>query len=234
MEGEQTINLHLNREPRFYAWMATDRGYWRTHSVKNELRMRNGEDPGGKTSQTQNDYYPTGIAIKKIVHPESGTGNTVRVVKYPWPIIRLADLYLMVAEASNEYNGPSQEVYDALNKIRTRAGLPNIQDVWSNGTIVKDVGKHTDQFGLRQIIQQERLIELCFEGHRYYDLIRWKRAEDFFQLPIQGWDVIKNRTDFYTLGIVQPRDWQSPRDNLFPLPLVELTVNPNLIQNPGW
>jgi hypothetical protein len=233
-EGEQTINLHLNREPRFYAWMGIDRGYWRTHSVRNELNMRYGQNPGGKTAQTTWGFYPSGIAIKKLVHPESGTGNIDRTKKYPWPVIRLADLYLMIAEASNELYGPSQEVYDALNKIRSRAGLPNIEVVWSNPAIVKDVDKHKDQFGLRQIIQQERLIEFCFEGHRYYDLIRWKRAEEFFQLPIQGWDVIKSRTDFYTLGIVQAREWQSPRDNLFPIPLEELTVNPNLIQNPGW
>ena len=86
-----------------------------------------------------------------------------------------------------------------------------------------------------KIIQQERLIELSFEGHRYDDIRRWKRASEFFTLPILGWDVFKSlTTEFYSLQTKQTRQWITPRDYLFPLELNELRLNPKLIQNPGW
>lgn len=73
--GERTIKLHLNREPRFYAWLAVDRGIWRTHDLANDLKMRYNEFPGGRGSQHTTDFYWSGIGLKKLVHPESGTGH---------------------------------------------------------------------------------------------------------------------------------------------------------------
>ena len=142
-QGERTVKLHLDRDPRFYAWLAVDRGVWRTHDLANDLKMRYNEFPGGRGAHHTTDFYWTGIGVKKLVHPESGTGHWARVVKFPYPILRLADLYLMYAEAYNEYYGPGQPAYDALNKIRKRAGLRNIEDVWSDATIVRNVRKHT-------------------------------------------------------------------------------------------
>lgn len=232
--GENTVHLHLNREPRFYAWMVVDRCVWRTHDTKNDVKMRYNESPGGRTSSHRTDFYWSGVAIKKLVHPESKSGNWARVVKYPIPIIRLADLYLMRAEAYNEYYGPRAEVYQSLDLIRKRAGLPAIEEVWNNGTIVATPGKHTSKDGLRDIIHRERMIELSFEGHKYFDILRWKRADEFFTTPIMGWDINQTDEKFYNLAPVQMREWQTPRNYLFPLPNDELNRNPNLVQNPGW
>ena len=235
--GETSVSLVLDREPRFYAWMAFDRGIWRTHDLKNDLKMRYGEMPGGRTASHGTDYYWTGIGIKKLVHPESSSGAWQRIVKFPYPMLRLADLYLMYAEAYNEYYGPDQKVYDKLNAIRERAGLPKIEDVWSNANIVTSVGKHLTQDGLREIIHKERQIELCFEGgHRYFDILRWKRANEFFTSPVQGWQAREGSTleTFYQLTTWQTREWQTPRDYLFPIPLTDMDRNPNLVQNPGW
>lgn len=236
--GETTVDLVLNREPRFYAWIAFDRGVWRTHDKKYDLKMRYYERPGGRRPDNNGtDFYWTGIGIKKFVHPESTSGHWARVVKFPQPIIRLADLYLMYAEAYNEYYGPDQKVYDKLNAIRERAGLRKIEDVYADATVVTNVGKHLTQEGLRQIIQKERQIELCFEaGNRYYDILRWKRASEFFLTPVQGWQAQEGREaeTFYVLTTLQLREWQTPRDYLFPLPLGEMDKNPKLIQNPGW
>jgi hypothetical protein len=234
-QGETTIKLHLDREPRFYAWLAVDRCIWRTHDIANDVKMRYNEFPGGRGSQHTTDFYWTGIAVKKLVHPESGTGHWARVVKYPYPIIRLSDLYLMYAEAYNEYYGPHQEVYDALNKIRTRGGLKPVEDVWSNGEIVKNVGKHLTKEGLRDIIHKERSIELCFEGKRYFDVLRWKEANKYFTSPVKGWNTTGvDPEQFYILLTLQTRVWQTPRDYLMPIPLWDLDRNPNLVQNPGW
>ena len=230
---ERTVNLHLNRESRFYAWLATDRSIWRTQDVRNIVRMRNSESPGGKTHAT--DFYWSGIAIKKFVHPETATGGGAETSFYAPTLMRLSELYLMRAEARNEYSGPEQRVYHDLNLIRQRAGLPNIETVYSDPNIVKNVGKHLDKNGLRDIIQQERMIELSFEGHRYDDIRRWKRASEFFTSPIVGWSIDRiSSSEFYTLQTKQARQWITPKDYFFPIRLDELRLNPKLIQNPGW
>ena len=75
--------------------------------------------------------------MKKIVHPDSEGDSYGKLVDYPWPLIRLAELYLSYAEALNEISGPSQEVFDAINKVRARAGIPMIDEIWSNPTFAK-------------------------------------------------------------------------------------------------
>lgn len=233
--GESTVKLSLNREPRFYAWLAVDRGIWRTHDIANDLKMRYNEFPGGRGAQHTTDFYWTGVGVKKFVHPESGTGHWARVVKFPYPIIRMSDLYLMYAEAYNEYYGPNQEVYDNLNKIRARGGLRAIEDVYSDAAIVKNVGKHLTKEGLREIIHKERSIELSFEGKKYFDVLRWKEANRYFTSPMKGWNTTgSDPGQYYILMTLQNRVWQTPRDYLMPLPLWDINRNPNLVQNPGW
>lgn len=233
--GEKTIRLHLDREPRFYAWMVVDRCVWRTHDIANDVKMRYTESPGGRGAQHSTDFYWTGIAVKKLVHPESGTGHWARVVKFPYPIIRLSDLYLMYAEAYNEVNGPGQPAFDCLDKVRATAGLKGIEEVWSDASIVKTPGKHRTKDGLREIIHRERLIELSFEGHRYFDILRWKEAGQYFTSPVKGFNTKGvDPEQFYILLTLQQRVWQTPRDYLFPIPLNDMNKNPKLIQNPGW
>ncbi|MEG1586228.1 MAG: RagB/SusD family nutrient uptake outer membrane protein [Bacteroidales bacterium] len=237
--AQKTIQLHLDREPRFYAWIGVDRCLWRTHDVLNNVNMREGEYPGGKISSKGFDFYCTGIAIKKVVHPESRNRYWQRVIKYPWPMIRLSDLYLMYAEALNEYQGPGAEVFHYLDLIREKRGLPQIEQVWSNPDIVSDVNRHLDKSGLRKIIHTERLIELCFEGHQFNDIRRWKRAGEFYNAQVEGWDVTSTgvsmfyqKKPVYSNGFM--RKWQTPRDYFMPIPYDELNKNPNLIQNVGW
>lgn len=233
--GQRTVRLHLNREPRFYAWLAVDRSVWRTHDLANDVKMRYNEFPGGRGAQHTTDFYWSGTAIKKLVHPESGTGHWARVVKYPYPIIRLSDLYLMYAEAYNEYFGPGEPAYDYLNRVRSTSGLRPIQEVWSDANIVRTLNKHLIKEGLRDIIQQERLIELSFEGHRYFDILRWKLADRYFLSPVRGWNTTGvDPEQFYILITLQPRRWQTPRDYLMPIPISDINRNPNLKQNPGW
>lgn len=232
-QGEVTANLHLNREPRFYASVGFDRGIYRTWGSKWELKMRKGEEHGRRANT--NDYVITGYVLKKICHPASEGDEYSKLIDYPWPIIRLAELYLIYAEAQNEYAGPSAEVYDVLNKVRDRAGIPNVQDVWSDAALAKTVNKHMDQNGLREIIQQERSIELAFEGHRYYDIRRWKQGEQYFNKPVTGWSVDESAINkFYKVINVGQRSFITPRDYLFPIQLNEIIVNSNLDQNPGW
>src|SRR5690606_6599447 len=108
------------------------------------------------------------------------------IEEYPWPMMRLADLYLIYAEALNESSGPSEEVFLYLDKIRERAGLKGVKESWTNYS--KNPTKPTSKEGLRDIIRRERNIEMCFEGSRFWDLRRWKLAAQELNKNITGWD----------------------------------------------
>lgn len=231
--GQRTAKLNMGREARFYANLAFDRGYNRTWGQRWFLRMRKGETHGRIANS--NDYLTTGYGLKKLVHPDSEGDGYDKLIDYPWPMIRLAELYLNHAEALNEANGPTPEVYSALNEVRQRAGVPDVEVVWSDATKAKTVNKHTTLSGMREIIQTERMIELSFEGHRYYDLRRWLLADQHFDAPVMGWSVDEtNEDDYYQVQDVGQRSFNKNRDYLHPISTDELARNSNLIQNPGW
>jgi hypothetical protein len=231
--GNRTAKLNLNREARFYASLGFDRGIIRTWGSIWNLKMRKGE-VHGRVANT-GDYLVTGYALKKLVHQDSEGDAYNKAVTYPWPMARLSELYLNYAEALNEFSGPSAEVYNSLNVIRERAGIPNVEVAWSDVTIAATPNKHTNKEGLREIIQQERMIELAFEGHRYYDVRRWKLADLYFATPIKGWSVDEDsEANYYKIKDVSQRSFSTPRDYLQPISFTELSRNPNLIQNPGW
>jgi len=232
--GCETIQMYLGREPRFYANLAITGGYWRTQANLIPTMMYQGKYGGFNSSDHTTDYYCTGIALKKFVHPENMSGAWQRTIKYPYPIVRMADLYLMKAEALNEYSGPSQEVYNLIDKVRNRAGIPNVENVWADATLAKTVNKHKTQEGLRDIILQERGIEFAFEGSHFWDMLRYKRAVREFSTPVSGWTYTgTSGSTFFVLEAKQTRKF-SIRDCLWPIDLNELNTNGNLIQNPGW
>lgn len=232
-QGEQTMKLHLNREPRFYASIGFDRGFNRTWGKIFDLHMRYGEDHGKKNES--NDNLLTGYALKKLVHMDSEGTSYDNMITNSWPLIRLAELYLNYAEAYNEYYGPGAEVYKYLDQLRARSGVPSVEDAWSDPEIAKTLNKHLDKDGLREIIHQERMIELAFEGHRYRDIRRWKKAQEYFSVPVQGLSINEDDPNyFYTVKDISQRSFITPRDYLQPIKLEELNVNSNLVQNPGW
>ncbi|HYH55457.1 MAG TPA: RagB/SusD family nutrient uptake outer membrane protein, partial [Anseongella sp.] len=152
---------------------------------------------------------------------------------YPWPVMRLADLYLLYAEALNEAGGPGAEVYKWLNLVRERAGLQSVEDSWT--LYSNNPAKYTTQDGLREIIHRERLIEMAFEGHRYWDLRRWKKADGEFNGPVYGWDVEQEESaTYYRRKVLFNQAFQSPRDYFWPISENNIVVNRNLVQNPGW
>jgi hypothetical protein len=229
--GKPTIGFYMNREPRFYANLVVTGGYWRTFFFKIPTDMY-AEAFSGYSSRYPYEYYSSGIGIKKFVHPESQSQWWQRVVRYPYPIIRLADLYLIKAEALNEYGGPNQEVYDAINEVRERAGIQKVEDAWTYAK--KSPNKHTSKEGMRDIILRERAIELAFEGSRFWDVHRHLKCEEEFNSPILGWDAKGMSPEaFFILEPKQVRQF-STRDYLWPIDLNELNTNGNLKQNPSW
>ncbi|GAP71631.1 RagB/SusD domain-containing protein [Candidatus Symbiothrix dinenymphae] len=228
--------MYLNREPRFYANLGITGGYWRSHGVRIPTLFYAGT-PGNMQPNANNRRLRAGIGIQKLIHPESTSAFDIRAVRTPLPIIRLADLYLMQAEAWNEYEGPSgpsgQKVLNAINLVRRRAGIPDVETAW-NSAAAKTPGKHTGQDGLREIILQERAVELAFEGQHFWDMYRHKRAHIEFTSNIMGWDITGNdAASFFVLAPRQMRRF-SIKDYLWPISTTEMNTNGNLIQNPGW
>jgi hypothetical protein len=161
------------------------------------------------------------------------SSNGVSYKYYPWPNMRLSDIYLMYAEALNEANGPSADVYTYLDRIRERAGIPGVLSSWNQFSSNPD--KPTTKEGLREIIQRERMIELAFEGKRYWDLRRWKLAVKYFNQNITGWSVNQEiSADYYQIRTLFQQTFVAPRDYFWPIAQGELTVNPSLTQNLGW
>jgi len=230
--NQTTINLYMNRELRFYANLGVTGGYYRSHFEIIPTYMMQGTSGGYNPSVNSTDFLCTGIAIQKLVHPESRSSNWQRVIRFPFPLVRMADLYLMKAELLNEIkDAPDAEVWNEINKIRLRAGIPTVQESWAKANTTN---KHLEKAGMRDIILRERSIELAFEGSRYWDMIRYKRAHIEFSTPIQGWDYKgTSAATFFVLGVVQSRRY-TIRDYLWPIDLNELNTNGKLIQNPGW
>jgi hypothetical protein len=178
--NESTARLNYNREPRFYASLGFDRGVWYMADANETgedegnyyLKARNGEKAGLGNYINFNElgYWP-----KKLVHYESAVKDNVSFVGYPWPEIRLADLYLMYAEALNETGADYTLVNQWIDPIRERAGLNGVEVSWISSS--NNPVKFSTQDGLREIIHQERLIELAFEGHRFWDLIRMAKQQ---------------------------------------------------------
>ena len=234
-EGYETVRLHFHREPRFYANIGFDGGIWYGQGKYEEgdnwhLEIRG----GGFTGPTLTDYHsPTGYYPKKpINYTNLLDGTTYRVTGYLFPILRLTDLYLLYAEAANEFNGPSEEVFEYLNIIRARAGIPTVQESWDNYST--QPGRYNTKEGLRDIIRQERRIELNNESQVYWDLLRWKTAENVLSQPMMGWDKRgATAEEFYQPTAVFQRQFRK-RDYFMPIREYELQRNENLLQSPGW
>jgi hypothetical protein len=177
----------------------------------------------------------TGYGAKKMHSFKNGfTANTTGVREYfPFPIMRLANLYLMYAEALNEFSGPGEEVYRYLDLIRARVGLEGVKESWQKYSNRPE--KPNTKDGLREIIHQERTIELALEGKRFWDLRRWKQINEYNVQP-RGWNVRgETAEDFYrVIEVARTPVKFSIRDYFFPIKESSLIVNRNLVQNYGW
>ena len=241
--GMETALLNFDREIRYYANLAFDGGLWyglgaydpeNQHIIHAKKNQHAGDSKGGV------QYSVTGYYCKKIAWYRnillSGDGAGYTIVDYPWPVIRLADLYLLYSEALNEVNEqPSPEVYKWIDEVRDRCGLEGVVDSWSKYAVAQHKSKPSTKNGFREIIRRERLIELANEGLRYWELRRWKTAREILhQQPIQGWDTQKDETaPYYNIRTVFTPKFFT-KDYFWPIREYNLSVNRELDQNPGW
>ncbi len=234
----KTMNMYVGREPRFYANVFWSGQTWVAGSVvKKNIQFY---QKGGSGPMTSNNYPPTGYLNLKFIDPTLATtsgawGNL------SWPMIRYADILLMYAEALIEYDCVTyeKEILDAWNKVRSRAGVDNIEEVYP------EIKGNVEL--MRKYIRRERMVELCFEGHRYFDTRTWMTAliEDNGEVVgcnIKalnhniGGDYWKRTSVFETYGEggFMTRRSFTEKNYLFPVNQEELDRVPGMTQNLGW
>lgn len=181
-------------------------------------------------------HSTTGYLVKKVIHRLTGitpTGRQPSYYRYAFPVIRLADLYLMYAEALNESKtAPDAEVYEYIDLVRNRTGLDGVVESWTNHSL--NPQKPATKEGMREIIQRERMNELAFEGIRFWDLRRWKLAEDYMNRPIRGLNILETTAEeFYKVREIDRPVFET-KDYLWPIRTSNVLKNHNLVQNAGW
>jgi hypothetical protein len=233
--GYTTIKEHFAREPRFYANIAFDGGIWFGNGKTNTNDLYHVEARGNSSLAGPKDLNTlniTGYWPKKLANYLSVYDDGFASIEFHLPVMRLAGLYLLYAEALNEVNGPSSDVFTYIDKVRARAGLQGVQASWT--AYSKNPGKFSTKDGLRAIIHQERRIELCFEAQSGWDLRRWKELQSVLSSPLQGWNIYESEAGNY----YHPRSVLIPvfgiRNYLWPIKDNDLIIDNNLVQNPYW
>jgi len=226
-----TYNMYVNREPRFYASVVWSGGWW-PYTGANHLVCFAFNGNSGPTI-SRHDYPLSGYLNRKFVNPavnsSAGTWGTIT-----WPVIRLAEIYLNYVEALNEYDPSNSDIYTYLNKIRSRAGLPNIE------TVYPEVANGANQSKMRELIRKERQIELYFEGHRYFDTRQWMIATTVNNGNVYGMNINAVTTSanttpssYWKRTLIGTRVF-TEKHYLYPMHQSEINKDPNLVQNYGW
>lgn len=229
---DTTVRGNFNREPRYYSSVAFDGGVWFGSGNTNDDNPNWVNAVNGYAAPPDRTRYnATGYWAKKLVHYLSVPGQNTVWETYPWTFMRLSGLWLLYAECLNE-TGNSSEAILYLDKVRMKAGLQGVVTSWAQFS--RNPSKPASKEGLRQIIHQERRIELAFEGQAGWDLRRWKELQDVLSRPFQGWAVFnKSTVGYYQLSTVYQPSF-GLRDYLFPIQEYDLLTNPNLVQTPYW
>ncbi|MDR0612602.1 MAG: RagB/SusD family nutrient uptake outer membrane protein [Dysgonamonadaceae bacterium] len=177
----------------------------------------------------------TGLTWAKYVAPLDQYGDDLENTEQYQIVFRYAEVLLTVAEASNELEGPSDEVYDALDEVRSRAGMPNV-----------DRTKYGSKETLRKLIRRERTVELAGEGFRRADIVRWKDGEEMVAETVLNAPLIRltgtidyNESDPYARAVIDGTETVEDRkfakhNRYLPLPQSAIDKNPKLEQNPGY
>lgn len=216
--GYDPQNPYVNRDPRFYATILYNGADYRGRQVETFL-------PGGKDSPDGNEPWntsPTGYYLRKFLKESITLEDWNNMGTASWRYFRYAEILLNYAEAQNEAVGADQSVYDAINAIRSRAGMPDLP-----------VG--LSQAEMRERIRGERRIELAYEEHRYFDVRRWLIAEDVENEQAQGIRITKNGDGSLTYAVKEALGGKNFQQQhyWFPIPMDEINASNGAIeQNP--
>ena len=224
--GYDPQNPYADRDARLSMTVAVNGEQWPNNILETYVGGANGQPIAYAT--------PTGYYLKKYVNKSLTIGaSNATTERHHWVTFRLAEFYLNYAEAMLNYTGSAYETSAglsmtaaaAVNVVRTRAKQPNIATDLSAA-----------KFAER--LENERFVELAFEGHRFYDLRRWKKAGEAKYRTIKSMLITKNADDTFTYtpqSDTNTRSYWDDKMYLFPIAQSEiLKSGGNLTQNPGW
>jgi hypothetical protein len=221
-----TYRMWVKRDPRFYQTVFYQNRRWPISN--NQIQFQKGS--GNDNSAADNPY--TGYLLyKRFARNVRNEGTNPTSQFRPAIIFRLAEFYLLYAEACNEVNPSDPNIFVYLDKIRDRAGIPKL-------SVIKP-GLSGNKDGLRKAIQAESRVELCTEGQRYFDIRRWMLAEQTGNMqggPTTGMNMNSNQLTiggFYSRVTFENRIFNKSM-YLYPLPLNEIQKSKLLVQNPLW
>ena len=230
---ENVINLCANREPRFYAAISFDGDEYSPVIANGSPLYINAMDPDQNGYNTDkygvNNNSRTGFWNKKLVHPNTrydswGSDNTGSVIDHPWSIFRLADLYLIYAEAC-AHTGHIADGLVYLNKIRERAGVPEYT-----------LAEVSDSEKFLKAVLEERFCELYLEGMRLEDIRRYVNGAKYMSHDCyQGLNVLEKNPTFESFNVrtnVEQQYMWHNRMYLQPVPDSEVYANPQMVQAP--
>lgn len=169
----------------------------------------------GSRNSTVSGYW-----VKKWMNSPDLSQATPWNSTLPFQLMRYSVILLNYVECQIELGNISDPlIYTYLNKIRKRAGMPDV-----------DQSKYKTQDELRALVRRERRVELAYEGYRLYDIKRWKIGDKVMNGPVYGVKM-QDKDELY---YVETRRFNPDRDYVWPIPSSEVTVNENMEQNPGY
>ncbi|MDB5208290.1 MAG: hypothetical protein JWR72_3365 [Flavisolibacter sp.] len=216
--GYNAANPYNLRDPRLALTVNYNGRLFKSISVDTYV---DGKDGLGKNvNATKTGYYLRKFLSEAATWNQASNTNARR----PWVVFRYAETLLNYAEALNEAQGPVADVYKYVNAVRQRAGVA--MPVLPPGLT---------QTAMRDRIKNERRVELCFEGHRFFDVRRWKQGELYLNKPVTGMRITRNANGTFNYNRFQVENRVFTAKNyLFPFSQNDINRQPALAQNPGY
>ena len=216
-------NPYEGLDPRFAMTIVKNGDQWPTNSAQ-KITIETYE--GGFNGAPKYNATTTGYYLRKYVDGNCVTTyNNPSTQRHTWIVFRLAEMYLDYAEAMYNYYGDADAKGDlgmsaneAINVLRNRSDI--------------QMPEFTGSVGFMERYRRERMVELAFEDHRFWDVRRWKIGNSAFA-SVQGADLKLVNGDVMLSRKTIARGWDD-KYYLFPIPQSEIQKNPKLTQNPGW
>lgn len=235
IEGKErkTYNMFVGREPRFYVSVVYGGISWFIPKKASERIFFEMYKNGNNGPDASHNHFSTGYNAAKLAIPDFEM-KPRKNIKCELPYMRYAEILLNYVEAAIELNDLKDPLlFSYWNEIRERAGLNKIEEAYPEAV--------NDQKMLRELIRQERRVELAFEGHNFYDSRRWLIAENTERGDIHGMNIQAKGSPgtetypeaFFQRTVIEKRVF-TPSFYLFPIPQSAINKNEALTQNYKW
>ena len=215
-----TVDPYEGLDPRFALTVVKNGDEWPTNGAQKKVIET---FVGGFNAAPKYGATPTGYYLKKYVDGSSvTTANNQVTRRHTWILFRLAEMYLDFAEAAFHATGSANDATYGMSANQAINILRNRSDI-QMPAFAEDGDAWVERY------ERERLVELAFENHRFWDVRRWKKGPQYFrtiQVATIGSDLTLTRSSV-------TRQWDD-KYYFYPIPQTELKKNPNLTQNQGW